>query len=120
MNGARLLLRRLPFVVAVFLLAWLFLGDRPREVVLVYDLPDEPAPTRVEVRVRDRDGQIPAAIAWGTGETAAADRQAHRARLTSGEYSLEATLEYADGERREVHRGLSIAPDDERIVLHFR
>jgi len=118
--GPRLLLRRLPLVVVLFLLAWLFLGDRPREVTLVYDLPDEAPPARVEVRLLDREGGVPASIAWGTGQGAAADRQAQHARLRPGDYRLEATLEYAGGERREVARDLSVGPEDEQIVVHLR
>ncbi len=119
-NGPRQLLRRLPLLVILLLLAWLFLGDRPREITLVYDLPDDPAPTRAEVKLLDREGKIPAQITWGTGQGPATDRQPHHARLTRGDYRLEATLEFPDGERRRIARGLAITPEDERIVIHLR
>lgn len=119
-DGPRRLLRRLPLLVIVLLLAWVFLGDRPREVTLVYDLPDDPPPTHVEVRLLDRDQKVPAEIAWGTGQGAAADRQAHHARLKTGQYRLEAVLEYPGGARREVDRDLSVGPEDQQIVVHLR
>ena len=37
-------------------IAWLLLGDRPREITLVYDLRGDPAPVRVDVR-RDKHGE---------------------------------------------------------------
>ena len=119
-DGLRRLVRRAPLIVVMLLLAWVFLGDRPREITLVYDIPDEPAPARVDVRLVDREGRVPAAITWGTGSGAAADRQPHHARLAPGDYRLEATLEFAGGRRREVARGLSVSAADEQIVVHLR
>ncbi len=119
-EGLRRLVRRAPLIVVMLLLAWVFLGDRPREITLVYDIPDEPPPARVDVRLVDHEGGVPASITWGTGTGAAADRQAHHARLAPGDYRLEATLEFASGERREVARGLAVTSADEQIVVHLR
>lgn len=115
----RKLLRRAPLLVVLAILAWLFLGDRPREVALSYDLPDRPAPTHVEVVIRAADGSVPAALAWGTDAAPAADRREHEARLAPGTYRLRATLSYADGSRRDVERDLPISREDERIVVHL-
>lgn len=115
----RLLLRRAPLLLVLVVLAWLFLGDRPREVTLAYDLPDRPPPTRVEVVVRAADGSTPAAIAWGSGAGPAADRQEQRAILAPGSYRLLATLDYSDGSRRDVDRSLEISREDDRIVVHL-
>ena len=114
------LLRRLPLVVVLGMLAWLFLGERPRPIELVYDIPDDPPPTRVEVTIRDAKGRVAGSLRWGTGKGAATDRQPHDARLANGTFLLEATLEYGDGARRELARELSVGPSDERIVLHLR
>lgn len=115
----RQLLRRAPLVVVLAILAWLFLGKRPREVVLAYDLPDRPAPTRAEVLIRALDGSTPAAIAWGSGEGPAEDRREQKALLAPGSYRLLATLSYADGTRQEIERPLEISREDERIVIHL-
>jgi len=114
------LLRRLPLVVVLLLLGWVLLGDRPRPIRLVYDLPDDPAPARVEVKLRDGKGRVASAIAWGSGKGAAADRQPHEARLAPGTWRLEALLEYADGTSRTIERELSVGSADEQIVLHLR
>lgn len=118
-DTGRRLLRRAPLLLVLGILAWLFLGDRPREVVLAYDLPDRPAPTRVDVVVRASDGSAPAAISWGTGEGPAEDRREQKALLAPGSYRLRATLAYADGSRRDVERSLEITREDERIVVHL-
>ncbi len=118
-GGARALLRRAPLLVVGALLAWMLLGDRPREVTLVYDLPDEPAPTRVEVRIAAPDGTVPALLAWGDGTGPAEDRRAHAAHLADGPHRLEARLTLPDGSTRTISRELAIARDDERIVLHL-
>lgn len=114
------ILRRLPLFVALGMLAWVFLGERPRPIELVYDIPDDPRPSRVEVTIRDAEGHVAGSLRWGTGKGAAADRQPHGARLANGTFLLEATLEYEDGARREIARELSVGPADERIVLHLR
>jgi hypothetical protein len=115
----RQLLRRAPLLVILALLAWLYWGKRPREVLLAYDLPDHPAPTRAEVSIRAEDGSTPAAIAWGTGEGPARDLQEQKARLAPGSYRLVATLTFSDGTRQDIDRPLEITADDERIVVHL-
>jgi hypothetical protein len=118
-RAGRQLLRRAPLLVVLAILAWLYLGDRPREVTLAYDLPDDPAPTRVEVRLRGPDNTTAAVLSWGTGTGPAEDRQEQEALLTPGSHRLEATLTYADGSTREVKRSLEITRDDRRIVVHL-
>lgn len=113
-------LRRLPLLALLGIVAWLLLGDRPREVLLVYDLPDEPAPERVEVRIVDEAGRVPASIAWGSADLPARDRQPHRARLAPGAYRLQARLHFRDGTARDVDRDLEVDRQVEQIVLHLR
>ena len=116
----RSLLRRAPLVAVLAALAWLFLGDRPREVTLVYDLPERPAPSRVDVSIRAADGSTPAALSWGGGGGGPpAARRSQTALLAPGEYRLRATLIYADGTSRDVERELPITREDERIVVHL-
>lgn len=115
----RHIVRRIPLLVVLLLLAWLFLGERPRAIELVYDLP-EPAPRRVEVTLRDEEGRVAAQIVWSGGTGPAADRQVHTPRLAPGDYALEAILETPDGTRRRIERTLSVGRDDERIVIHLR
>lgn len=118
-DGARRLLRRLPLLVTLLILAWLFLGNRPREIALVYDLPDDPAPTRATVRIVAEDGTVPALLQWGNGTAPAPDRQPHSAHLKPGFYRVQATLDGPGELHRQVERNLEVTKDDEQIVLHL-
>jgi hypothetical protein len=112
--------RRLPLLLAVVLIAWTLLGDRPAEVTLVYDLPTDPPPTAVEIRIVAGDGTTPSSIRWGSGQSSVRNRPSHEVRLAPGTYRLEAELEGADGNRRIIQRPLEIGREDERIVLYLR
>ena len=118
-GAGRQILRRAPLLVVLAILAWLFFGDRPREITVVYDLPDRPAPTRAEVQLRAPDGSTAAAIGWGGGDRPAEDRREQAALLAPGIYRLRATLSYADGTSRLVERTLEVSAEDERIVVHL-
>lgn len=113
------LLRRIPLLVVVVSFAWLFFGEGPREVTLVYVLPDNPPPVRVDVTIRDDRGEMPAAISFGNSVSAAPDRQEQRALLSSGNHRLVATLRYASGVQNQVVRELLVTHEDERIILHL-
>jgi hypothetical protein len=119
-RAGRQILRRAPLLVVLAILAWLYLGDRPREITLAYDLPDDPAPARVEVLLRGPDGTTAAALAWGSATRPAEDGREQEALLAPGSYRLEASLAYADGTTREVTRSLEITRDDRRIVVHLK
>lgn len=119
-RAGRLILRRAPLFVVLAILVWLYLGNRPREVTILYDLPDRPPPTRVDVTIRAVDGSVPAALSWGSGGAVpAADRQGHEPLLAPGDYRVRATLTYADGSSRDVERDLPISREDERIVVYL-
>lgn len=98
----RRLFRRLPLLLAVSLIGWTLLGDRPKEITLVYDLPTDPPPTAVEIRIVAEDGTTPSSLRWGSGQGPAKNRQSQKTRLQTGTYPLE------------------IGREDERIVLYLR
>lgn len=113
------MLDRLILLVCFGAMAWYLLGDRPRAIELVYDLPDDPAPARAEVVLQEPDGKVLGSINW-MGFPHAADRQVHRPLLQEGTWDLRARLEFADGSVRQVERTITVGPADERIVVHLQ
>lgn len=115
---ARGLLRRLPILVVLLGLLWLFGGDRPRQVELVYTLP--PSTVRAEIELRDEaHDELLASLTWGDGRTPAASPRGHSPNLPPGRHRLEARLTDAGGAVQLRKRTLEVTGEESTVTLHL-
>jgi hypothetical protein len=105
-------LARLVAVLGAVGVGWLLLGDRPRDVELVYDLSEVPEAAELRIAI----GRGPTRLREARFPNPGA-RARHRVRLTDGEYVLAWSLDGPAGSLR-GDRPLEVS-GEQTIVLRL-
>lgn len=103
---------------AILLGAWFFRGGGAHEVALTWVLPSEPPIAEARIALVDPDGAVATSLSWGSAADPARTR-IQRAKLSPGEYRIQAMLRQADGRTTDVLRDLVIDRDDDAISIHL-